>query len=464
MEMKYISTRGQVSPIGFIDAVLMGLADDGGLLVPEQLPQLSDATLKQWQQLTYSELALEVFTLFVNDEIPRTDLKTLIDDSYATFRHEGITPLHRINDRVHVLELFHGPTYAFKDVALQFLGNLYSYISRKNQSIIHILGATSGDTGASAIEGVRGKEGIRICILHPHQKVSRVQELQMTTVSDDNVLNLAVEGTFDDCQRIIKELFADVEFKNQYHLRAINSINIARILAQTVYYFYAYFQLINKEHVDKINFSVPTGNFGDILAGFLAQRMGLPINKLILATNENNILERFVNDGVYQPGDSRETYSPSMDIQVASNFERYLYYLHGEDATIVNSLMSQFKSEGRIVIPESLKKRVQADFTAYSVDNEDCLNTISQYYDQYDYLLDPHTACGVAATNKLASEGEVTIALSTAHPAKFNEAIQLRNISQTFPQPIQDLFDKEQIQTVVSGTNEEIKKHLLTFF
>jgi len=463
--MKYISTRGQVKPIGFIDAVLMGLADDGGLLLPDKLPQLSQTTLMQWQGLTYPELALEVFSLFVNEEIPRADLKKLVDESYSTFRHEAVTPVHRVTNDLYVLELFHGPTYAFKDVALQFLGNLYSYISRRNNSIIHILGATSGDTGASAIEGVRGKEGIRICILHPHQKVSKVQELQMTTVDNDNVLNLAVKGSFDDCQRIIKELFADVNFKRDYHLRAINSINIARILAQTVYYFYAYFQLINnKGQVDKINFSVPTGNFGDIFAGYLAQRMGLPINKLILATNENNILARFVNEGVYQPGDFRGTYSPSMDIQVASNFERYMFYLYGEDSEAVNALMSRFKAEGKIVIPEQLLQKVQGDFTAYSVENEECLNTISDYYEQYDYLLDPHTACGVAAVDKLVGEGEVTVALSTAHPAKFDEAIRLRNISQTYPEPIQALFDKEQQQIVVEGTNEEIKRHLLTFF
>jgi threonine synthase len=462
--MKYISTRGQVPPIGFIDAILMGLADDGGLLVPENLPRLSEDTLKQWQQLAYPELALEIFTLFVNNEIPRSDLKQLIDDSYATFRHEDVTPVRRIDEGLYVLELFHGPTFAFKDVALQFLGNLYSYISRKNNSIIHILGATSGDTGASAIEGVRGKEGIRICILHPHQRVSKVQELQMTTVSDDNVLNLSVEGSFDDCQRIIKELFADVDFKHQYHLRAINSINIARILAQTVYYFYAYFQLANEGHAGKINFSVPTGNFGDIFAGYLARKMGLPINKLILATNENNILERFVNEGIYQPGAFRGTYSPSMDIQVASNFERYLFYLYEEDAASAASLMAQFKAEGRIVIPEDLQKRVKADFLAHSVDNEDCLDTIHNYYNKHDYLLDPHTACGVAASDKLTAHGEVTVALSTAHPAKFDESIRLRSISQTYPQQIQDLFDKPQKQIVVDGTNEAIKKQLLTFF
>lgn len=462
--MKYISTRGQVAPIGFIDAILMGLADDGGLLVPERIPQLSEETLKQWQQLSYQELAIEVFSLFINDEIPRDDLKQLVQDSYGTFRHEEVTPVRKLADNRYVLELFHGPTFAFKDVALQFLGNLYSYVSRKTNSIIHILGATSGDTGASAIEGVRGKEGIRICILHPHQKVSKVQELQMTTVHHDNVLNLSVQGTFDDCQRIIKELFADVDFKHNYHLRAINSINIARILAQTVYYFYAYFQLAKSGINGKINFSVPTGNFGDIFAGFLAQKMGLPIHKLILATNENNILARFVNEGVYQPGEFRGTYSPSMDIQVASNFERYLYYLNGEDAAEVTKLMTQFKEEGRIVVSGELLKQVQDEFAAYSVDNEACLNAINSYHETYSYLLDPHTACGVVAADQLAAEGEMNVVLSTAHPAKFDEAIRLRNISQTYPEQIQALFDKPQYQTVVEGTNEAIKNQLLKFF
>ncbi|OPH53431.1 threonine synthase [Paenibacillus ferrarius] len=462
--MEYISTRGKVEPLGFIDAILMGLANDGGLLVPKNIPQLSKETLQKWQNLSYSELALEIFSLYVNNEIPRDELKQLVDDSYATFRDEAVTPVKRLNDGTYVLELFHGPTFAFKDIALQFLGNLYAYVSRKTNSIIHILGATSGDTGASAIEGVRGKEGIRICILHPHQKVSQVQELQMTTVDDANVLNLSVEGTFDDCQRIIKELFADVEFKHRYHLRAINSINIARILAQTVYYFYAYFQLAKNNQAEKVNFSVPTGNFGDIFAGYLAQKMGLPIHKLILATNENNILERFVQEGVYQPGAFRGTYSPSMDIQVASNFERYLFYLYGEDAEAVTAIMEQFKAEGRVVIPADKLQVVQSDFAAYGVKNEECLDTISDYYEKYAYLLDPHTACGVAAADKIVADGEVTVALSTAHPAKFDESIRLRNIKQTYPAQIQALFDKPQFQTVVGGTNDEIKDQLVKFF
>lgn len=464
--MKYISTRGQVQEIGFIDAVLMGLADDGGLLVPKQIPQVSADTLAKWQQLSYPELALELFSLFIEDEIPHEDLKKLVDDSYATFRDKQVTPVHKLNKRLHVLELFHGPTFAFKDIALQFLGNLYSYISRQRDSIIHILGATSGDTGASAIEGVRGKEGIKICILHPHGKVSKVQELQMTTVDDANVLNLSVEGNFDDCQRIIKELFADVDFKHRYHLRAINSINIARILAQTVYYFYAYFQLANQGDTAaaKVNFSVPTGNFGDIFAGYLAKRMGLPVHKLILATNENNILERFVSTGVYQPGDFRMTYSPSMDIQVASNFERYLYYLHGEDSAAVSSLMDGFKREGKVELSGEVLAQVQRDFAAYQVENDDCLAVIGKYHDDFDYLLDPHTACGVAAAEELTDAGEVTVALSTAHPGKFNEAIELISIEQTFPPQIESLFNKPQHQTIVDGTNDAVKAEVVKFF
>lgn len=463
--MDYISTRGKVGAIGFIDAVLMGLADDGGLLVPKTIPQLSADTLAQWRKLSYPELALELFSLYIGEEIPRTDLKKLVDDSYATFRNQDVTPVRRVGDSLEVLELFHGPTFAFKDIALQFLGNLYSYISRQNNAVIHILGATSGDTGASAIEGVRGKEGIRICILHPHGKVSKVQELQMTTVDDANVLNLSVEGNFDDCQRIIKELFADVAFKQEYHLRAINSINIARVLAQTVYYFYAYFQLENRgEAKGAVNFSVPTGNFGDIFAGYLAKKMGLPVGKLILATNENNILERFVREGVYEPGEFHMTYSPSMDIQVASNFERYLYYLYNEDAATVASLMDGFKREGRITVPADKLQQVQKDFAAYGVQNDECLATIGEVHDEHDYLLDPHTACGVAAARKLAAPSEVTVTLATAHPAKFNEAIELLQIEQTFPPQIQALFDKPQHQTLVGGTNDAVKAELLKFF
>lgn len=462
--MEFISTRGKVEKIGFLDAVLMGLADDGGLLIPSTIPQLSPSRLEELGKISYQELAYEIFSLYIGDEIPQEDLKQLIHDSYATFRDPNVTPVRKISDDLYILELFHGPTFAFKDVALQFLGNLYAYISKKQNKIIHIVGATSGDTGASAIEGVRGKEGIRICILHPHQKVSHVQELQMTTVDDQNVLNLSVEGTFDDCQQLIKELFADTTFKNEYHLRAINSINFARILAQTVYYFYAYFQVKNDVDNPKLNFSVPTGNFGDIFAGYLAKQMGLPIHKLILATNENNILERFIKEGIYQPGQFHSTYSPSMDIQVASNFERYLYYLLNEDSKLVSSLMDQFKSEGKITVSSDNLEKVQAHFAAYGVMGDECLDTIRKYYNGKHYLLDPHTACGVAAYEACNTTDEICVTLSTAHPAKFNESIERCEIQQTYPEPIQRLFNKPQFQEVVHADRDKIEERLKQFF
>ncbi|MHA6482939.1 threonine synthase [Paenibacillus sp. strain BS8-2] len=463
--MEYISTRGKIGSIGFIDAFMMGLADDGGLLVPKEIPVITQETLKEWQSLSYQELVLAIFSHFTNDEIPEADLKAMVEASYGTFRDPEVTPVRRIRDDLYLLELFHGPTFAFKDIALQFMGQFYSYVAKKTGKKIHILGATSGDTGASAIEGVKGKEGIKICILHPTGKVSKVQELQMTTVQENNVLNLSVEGNFDDCQRMIKELFADLDFKSTNHLAAINSINFVRILAQTVYYFYSYFQVAKATGKwEPINFSVPTGNFGDIFAGYVAKRMGLPVGKLILATNENNILERFIHEGVYMPGDFRMTYSPSMDIQVASNFERYLYYVLDEDAAEVSRLMEQFKTEGEISISEHALSKVQAEFGAHGVAGQECLDTISDYQAKYGYLLDPHSACGVAAADRCGPEGEISISLATAHPAKFDEAIRLCGIEQKFPVQIASLFDKPQRQTLVDGKLEEITKELIGFY
>lgn len=465
MTMKYISTRGKVAPIGFIDMFLMGLGEDGGLIVPETIPTVSEAQLKAWSKLSYQDLMLEVFSLYTNDEIPRDDLRKLIQDSYAGFTSPDVLPLTTLNDSLRVLELFHGPTFAFKDVALQFMGNLYAYVAKKQNKVINILGATSGDTGASAISSVRGKEGIQICILHPNGKVSRVQELQMTTVKDDNVLNLSVNGNFDDCQQIIKELFADVPFKTKYHLRAINSINFVRILAQSVYYFYAYLQLPEKLKPDGINFSIPTGNFGNIFSGYLAKKMGVPIKQLVLATNENNILERFIREGVYKPEGFRSTHSPSMDIQIASNFERYLYYFSGENPEAVAARMERFKSEGQLIFSEEEVARIQQDMTAYSVGNAECLETIQTYQDRYGYLLDPHSACGIAAYEGAGNKNDgAFVSLATAHPAKFDEAIRLIGIEQKFPERIQELFDKPQVQIVVDNEKAEVVARLESFY
>lgn len=461
--MEYISTRGKVEARGFIDTVLMGLADDGGLMVPFQIPTVSEETLEKWKSLSFQELFLEIFSYYTNDEIPYDDLKKMVDASYGNFRAPEVTPLHQVNDSLYVLELFHGPTFAFKDVALQFMGELYSYIARVRGEIIHILGATSGDTGAAAIAGVRGKEGIKICILHPHGKVSKVQELQMTTVDDSNVLNLSVEGNFDDCQKVIKELFADLEFKGRYHLRAINSINFVRILAQTVYYFYAYLHVENSGE-RKINISVPSGNFGNIFSGFLAKKMGLPINKLIIATNENNILERFVSTGEYKPGEFTSTHSPSMDIQVASNFERYLYYLLGEDAVKLSEYMAKLQSEGKITVSGELLAQVQQDFSALGVKNGPCLEIISKYNQTYGYLLDPHTACGIAAYEAFSGQDEIGITFATAHPAKFDEAISLTGIRQTFPAEIAALSSLPQHMTLVVNDKPTIARELVGFY
>jgi len=463
--MKYISTRGKVTPIGFIDMFLMGLGDDGGLIVPETIPAVSDEQLEGWAKLSYQELMYEVFSLYTNDEIPEQDLRELIQSSYAGFTSPAVLPLTTLNDSLHVLELFHGPTFAFKDVALQFMGNLYAYVAKKQNKVINILGATSGDTGASAISSVRGKEGIQICILHPNGKVSLVQELQMTTVQDDNVLNLSVDGNFDDCQQIIKELFADIPFKTKYHLRAINSINFVRILAQSVYYFYAYLQLPEKVRAGGVNFSIPTGNFGNIFSGYLAKKMGVPIKQLVLATNENNILERFISEGVYKPEGFRSTHSPSMDIQIASNFERYLYYFSGEDAGAVSARMEQFKSEGQLIFTPEEVARIQQDMTAYSVGNAECLETIQTYQDRYGYLLDPHSACGIAAYEGAGNKDDgAFVSLATAHPAKFDEAIRLLGIEQKFPERIQELFDKPQRQVVIGNAKAEVVAELESFY
>lgn len=417
--MKYISTRGQMEPIEFLDAVMCGLAPDGGLLLPESLPQVADQ-FEEWKELSYQELAFEIISLFATD-IPAADLAELVTNSYATFRAPEVTPTVKAGD-MYILELFHGPTLAFKDVALQFLGNLFSYILEKRGGVLNILGATSGDTGSAAIHGVRGKPNINIFVMHPKGRTSPLQEKQMTSVLDENVFNLALDGTFDDCQHIMKSIFADVEFKGEHSLGAVNSVNWARVLAQTVYYFFSAFQVMKETGAKEVQFSVPTGNFGDIMAGYLAQKMGLPIKKLILATNENDILSRFFTSGEYSVGSTVPTISPSMDIQVASNFERYLYYKVNEDASKLSALMDEFAANKSLTI-EFSGESLDPMFAAGVGTTADTLDAIKRYKDSADYVLDPHTAVGVCVAEKLADKDAPCICLSTAHPAKFTDAI-----------------------------------------
>ncbi|KAM0749173.1 tryptophan synthase beta subunit-like PLP-dependent enzyme [Meredithblackwellia eburnea MCA 4105] len=492
--MKYISTRGGGDLLSFEDTVLTGLAPNGGLYIPSTMPTLPENWQNNWAKLSFTDLALELYSLFISpDEIPREDLKSLIDKSYSTFRHPEIAPIHQVKEKQWILELFHGPTFAFKDVALQFLGNLFEYfLQRKNEGKIGeerdrltVVGATSGDTGSAAIYGLRSKKDISIFILHPKGRVSPIQEAQMTTVPDANVFNLAVEGTFDDCQDIVKALFSDTAFNKKYHVGAINSINWARILAQIVYYFSSYFKLRPQlPQGSTIQFAVPTGNFGDVLAGYYAKRLGLPMEKLVVATNSNDILTRFWKTGRYEKsatveegdevedgnvqtapvggstdgaqsgGGVAETLSPAMDILVSSNFERLLFYLALEGTTAgavakegeadggraakvrlagenVKSWMDKLKTDGRVVIPKSSVDAARRDIIAERATDAQTSETIKQYFTSKSqfgsYVADPHTAVGLSVANRVAAKlnapSVVQIVLSTAHPAKFNAAV-----------------------------------------
>jgi len=457
--MKYLSTRGRVRSLSFKDAVMMGLADDGGLLLPESIPRLIPGEIAALEMLAYPELAFQIISRFVGD-IPSADLKKLIDRSYASFTHPEITPVvHK--DGVYILELFHGPTLAFKDVALQFLGNLFEYLLAERGEKMNILGATSGDTGSAAIQGVRGKANINIFILHPHQKVSPIQELQMTTVTDPNVFNLAIRGTFDDGQRIVKEIFGDLDFKSKHALGAVNSINWARVLAQVVYYFYAWGRVRKQTNCRDICFSVPTGNFGDIFAGFVAKKMGLPIRHLILATNENNILARFVQRGDYSIGAVAQTFSPSMDIQLASNFERYLYYLHDEQSGRVRDAMAELSTSGRLSFSATELATVGRDFLALAVDNAQTIQTIRAFHAKTGYVLDPHTAVGVHAGQELSDGETPVVCLATAHPAKFGDAV-LQAIGQDPARPasLTGIESQEKRCEIIDADTSAIKNYL----
>lgn len=457
--MRYKSTRGTVRDISFSEAVMMGLATDGGLLLPESIPSISEEERAQFRSMEYPDLAYNIIKRFVGDDIPADDLEQLVQRSYSKFTHPEITPIQRHGD-VHILELFHGPTLAFKDVALQFLGNLFEYLLKKRKSHMNIIGATSGDTGSAAIHGVKGKENINIFILHPEGRVSPIQELQMTTVTDPNVFNLAIDGNFDDGQRIVKEIFGDLEFKQKHALGAVNSINWARVLAQIVYYFYAWSRTASHDDM-RVDFAVPTGNFGDIFAGFMAKQMGLPIGQLVLATNENNILSRFVAQGDYSIDTVVETLSPSMDIQVASNFERYLYYLLEGNADALMQLMEDFKTRHSMNFSKEQQLQVQKDFSTLTVDTDTTLKTITRFYSQNGYILDPHTAVGVTAGEHLRTKGVPMICLATAHPAKFPAAVRRAiNIEPPRPESLHNIEQRRKRCDKISADTQTIKDYI----
>ena len=394
----------------------MGLASDGGLMVPDLVPDVS-AKLTAWSGLTYPQLAFEVVRVFC-DDIVEDELRRMTEGSYAGFNHPDVAPLRNVGS-LSVLELFHGPTLAFKDFALQFLGELFSHILLERNETLNILGATSGDTGSAAIQAMRGRPGIRVLIMFPDGRTSPLQELQMTTVLDDNIFNLAIDGSFDDCQQLLKSVFNDLPFKQAYSLGAVNSVNWARVLAQVVYYFWSWYQLRCPTEFDV---TVPTGNFGNIFAGYLAKKMGLPLGRLNLATNDNDILARFFKSGVYERGPVHFSLSPAMDIQVASNFERYLYFQLGGDAERVEAFMSAFESN-KISTLEGLHGGYDW-FQAGAVTDAETVATIEKIFDQFGYLADPHTAVGIAIAEQYQRDDVPMVAVATAHPAKFVEAVE----------------------------------------
>ncbi len=444
--MKYISTRGLAPALTFEEAVLAGLASDGGLYVPETIPEFSPQEIASWAGLSYQELAFRLMTPFVADEVSADDLRSLIEKSYSTFRHDAIAPLVQTAHNEFILELFQGPTLAFKDFALQFLGNLLDHVlTRRGQKVV-IMGATSGDTGSAAIEGCRHSEHVDIFILHPHNRVSDVQRRQMTTVLDGNVHNIALEGNFDDCQNMVKASFADQSFLPQdRQLVAVNSINWARIMAQIVYYFYAALALGGPHR--PVSFSVPTGNFGDIFAGYLAKRMGLPIDQLVIATNANDILHRCISSNDHSTRALIHSLAPSMDIMVSSNFERMLFDLYDRDSAAIAELMAEFRSAGKLKLAELPLARARKLFSSYRLDDSAMLKVIADVWDNTEYLLDPHTAIGVEAARQSRRRRDIPmVCLSTAHPAKFPEAILKSGYpaEPQLPHHMADLFQREE--------------------
>lgn len=458
--MKYISTRGMAPARNFEQVLLTGLAPDGGLYVPETLPAFSPDVISSWRGLSYPELALKIISPFVGDEIAPDDLETLINRSYSGFSHPAIAPMRMLSHNEWVLELYCGPTLAFKDFALQLLGNLLDFVLLRNDQKVVILGATSGDTGSAALEGCRHSRNVDIFILHPYQRVSEVQRRQMTTVPGDNVHNLAIRGNFDDCQRIVKSAFGDQSFlPEDRQLVAVNSINWARIMAQIVYYFYAALNIGGPSR--EVSFSVPTGNFGDIYAGYLASKMGLPVAQLIVATNSNDILQRLINENEYSLGELKPTLSPSMDIMVSSNFERYLFDLFERDGKAVSAFINGLMTGSQSLLPAQWQ-RLRQQFSSYRVDDETTCDTIRSVFEQTGFLIDPHTAVGVKAARECNADPSIPmISLATAHPVKFSEAVSKAGLSLPgLPLHLQDLLQREEKYTVLDNQVAEVSNYI----
>jgi threonine synthase len=445
MTLSYVSTRGRAPELGFADVLLAGLARDGGLYVPSEWPLLTVGALERFASMPYADVATEVMWPFVEGSIDRDAFAAMVADTYATFDTDEVVPLTDLGDGIWLAELFHGPTLAFKDVALQLVGRLFDHeLTRRGQKVT-VVGATSGDTGSAAIEALRDRESAEVFILHPAGRVSDVQRRQMTTVTSSNVHNIAVEGTFDDCQDLVKALFADDDFRDVRNLSAVNSINWARVMAQIVYYVTTTTRLGGGAG-RRVAFSVPTGNFGNVFAGYGAQRMGTPISQFVVASNRNDILTQFLTTGTMTIGEVHPTSSPSMDIQVSSNLERLLFEIHGRDGAAIAELMARFRSEGTVSVDGGRLDLLADHWSASRVDDERTAATIATVYAERGILLDPHTAVGLAAAFEVRADPSVPmVVLGTAHPAKFPAAVEAASgVHPQLPDRLADLFDRDE--------------------
>lgn len=455
--MEYISTRNSSKTFNFKEVFIKGLADDGGLFIPKSLNKFSEVEIDSFKKLSYQDLAKNIIFSFIGDFMSENDLSRIIDKSYSVFREKNVVKLIKVGDRS-VLELFHGPTLAFKDVAMQLLGNFYEYYLNNENEKINIVVATSGDTGAAAIDAIKGKKNVNIFVLHPHNRVSSVQRKLMTTGKEQNVINIAINGNFDDCQNLVKSMFADKIFSNEIRMSGVNSINWARIIAQSVYYFYSYFLVEDKDR--PLNFSVPTGNFGDVYAGYLAKKMGLPINKLVVATNQNDILHRAISKGSYEVEKVTETISPSMDIQIASNFERLIYDLNDcDDAKTINA-MKDIREKGKYIIDQERLNKINTDFLSSKMSEEEVLETIKKVHEKFDIVLDPHSAIGYGAFDKVNLSGN-NIVLATAHPCKFPDAIKNAiNLKAELPKELMYILNEKENFDIIDNNIDKVKQHI----
>lgn len=457
--MLHVSTRGQAPALRFADALLAGLARDGGLYWPEAIPTLDQSTIADFAGRSYADVAETVISAFTGDAVAPNALRRMIDEAYGTFRHRAVCPLVQLDANLFVLELFHGPTLAFKDVAMQLLGRMMDHVLEQRGERATIVGATSGDTGGAAIDAFKGLKRVDVVILFPHGRVSDVQRRQMTTVDADNVHAVALDGSFDDCQALVKAMFNHHGFRDELQLAGVNSINWARIVAQIVYYFTSAVALGGPHR--KVSFSVPTGNFGDILAGYVAKRMGLPVAMLDVATNDNDILARTLQSGRYEMKGVHATTSPSMDIEVSSNFERLLFDSYGRDAAAVSRLMGSLKQSGSFAIADEPLARIRAEFSASAAREDEVRGAMKEWYDTTGYVLDPHTAVGVVSGLRALKKDPATpmIVLGTAHPAKFPAAVESAiGVRPELPPHLSDLMERREIFTRLPNEQADVEE------